>query len=574
MIILCGLLSAWGALNFALNSEKGRLTVSSQVTRMVGVPLEYDRASFLPWGVVRLKGVKMAVVEEQDQLPPFLACRELEVKAAPLSFFHRNVRVTQVALKNPVFSVVRNERGELRLPAFFQEWPSSTTLPESDRLEKPQNMGLGNEADRIAMKESVERPAPEAQSGHTETKVEREDGGVEAESVAVASTEVRESMDEELTVMEEQGGEVVAVEKKEDSGGLVTNGILRSAKKKDEAMDRGEGVRAVEQGRQRSPLIVRFGARNYYFGDFVISEGAFQFLSFDERPLLEVSGIDLSVGMGGIPPEGGEFNAAKAIVFGQIEVKNLRSPIFSDGSAVVLSQLEGDFRGGQIEGRIDANFLASGLPFLMGLQFREIPMEFASELFGGKITFSEGFMTGQIQMLGLLRAPGTYQGRGKVRVTGARLEKNQFLGRAGPEAGVELLEGFGFEDMSLGFILTQGQVLVEELSVVSPDLSLSARGYVGLSGALNLAARVYISERVYNGAKALEDRMGQRGSFGFKAYRGSSRFYRDYSVQGALFGPTIDFLSGGPQIDVAGIRDVLVRLSYVPEDDEAELDEK
>ena len=123
------------------------------------------------------------------------------------------------------------------------------------------------------------------------------------------------------------------------------------------------------------------------------------------------------------------------------------------------------------------------------------------------------------------------------------------------------LQGFEFEDMSLRFAVLQGQVVVEELSVVSPDLSVSARGYVGLEGALNLAARVYVSERVHNGAKALEDRMGGAETFGFKAFEGGNRFYRDYLVRGEVLEPTIDFLAGGVQMGVAGIQEVLLRLA-------------
>jgi hypothetical protein len=284
-------------------------------------------------------------------------------------------------------------------------------------------------------------------------------------------------------------------------------------------------------------------------------------VSFDDKPLLEVRDVEMVLGLEGLPPEGGEFKASSATLFERLEVKNLRSPVVTDGITLALSALECDFEGGTVKGRIETNVLASGLPFLVALRVEDIPMQVASDLFGGRLSFSGGKIESQVQLLGLLRVPATYRGRGMVRVAGARLERNQFLGRAAPAAGVNALQGFDLEDLSMRFAVLQGQVLVEELNLVSPDLSLSARGYVGLNGALNVAARVYVSERVYHGAVALEDRFPESVGFGFRAFEGSSRFFRDYLVQGTIVDATIDFLENEARMNVGEIREVMLKLS-------------
>jgi hypothetical protein len=416
---------------------------------------------------------------------------------------------------------------------------------------------VGGRIDEVTEPASLEEKESAAEEAVSLTQPPAESG---------AAMEISSAEDSDKGAANEPGGGV-ALEAEGSGGsevavgaGTAESGAPLTSSADGEAPDVVRTPRVVEP-RQRRPLIVRYGVRDYFFGDFVIEKGRFKILNFDGTPLLEVRDVELTVGVQGVPPEGGEFKAASASLFGRVEVENLRSPIVTDGVTLGLPAFECDFRGGTVKGRIETNVLAGGLPFLVGMKYEAIPMQLASDLFGGRIAFSGGEAEGQIQLLGLLRVPATYRGKGVMRVAGARLERNQFLGRAAPAAGVNALQGFEFEDLSVRFAVLQGQVLVEEVNVVSPDLSLSARGYVGLQGELNVAARVYVSERVYHGAKAMEDGFPESMGFGFRAFEGSSRFYRDYLVQGAITDPTIDFLENGSRMNVGEIREVLLKLS-------------
>jgi uncharacterized protein involved in outer membrane biogenesis len=127
LISLAGVVSIflilWGAVNLFLNSSPGRRLLASKVAAAVGAPLEFDRATVMPWGVVRMTGVKMDVPEGGESSSPFFESRELEIRAAPASLLGRRVEVSRVILVEPVISLVRDEAGGFLLPSVFRDRP-------------------------------------------------------------------------------------------------------------------------------------------------------------------------------------------------------------------------------------------------------------------------------------------------------------------------------------------------------------------------------------------------------------------------------------------------------------------
>ena len=285
--------------------------------------------------------------------------------------------------------------------------------------------------------------------------------------------------------------------------------------------------------REPMPAVIGVGARALHLGDVVIEQGAFSVVSFDGKPLVEVADVELRLNMSHTPDQEGTFSASGASLFGKMRLENLRARVFTDGFTFMLSELAaGIDDGGELEGRIEANPLVPGLPFIVLMNCKGVPLRMADELLMNRAAFSSGEVEGGIQMIGLLRAPATYRGKGALQVRGARLENKGFPNPLKREGAVQPIEAIEFDDMTLKFAVLQGQVLVEELAASMEDIALSARGYVNFAGALNLAARFYISERVFNAVKAMEDQLPPEQRFGFQAFPGSSRFYRDYLVQG------------------------------------------
>ena len=330
-----------------------------------------------------------------------------------------------MALVDPVFSVVRSAEGKLILPAVFRERPAAISLPDTASLG-----GLAGSGGVLGGDGAEAGSGAEVASGTKEESVEEEkdvgdpgkEEGVDAGRDGAAKTAAVK--DEDASMPQRKGrddGEERGVTDDETSGAA------------------GEGDEG--KPRERSPLVIRHGARDYFFGDFVIEQGTIQVLSFDDRPLLEVRDVELSVGMGGFPPEGGEFSAAAAILFGEIEVENLRSPIVTDGIVVGLPRFECDFRGGKVEGRVEASLLATGLPFLVGLQFSEIPMQMASELFGGRVTFSEGAMGGAGADAGVIAGAGDVSREGRGSGIGCATGKESVAGPDRAGSGGEVFAG-------------------------------------------------------------------------------------------------------------------------------------
>lgn len=103
-----------------------------------------------------------------------------------------------------------------------------------------------------------------------------------------------------------------------------------------------------------------------------------------------------------------------------------------------------------------------------------------------------------------------------------------------------------FDEMGFTFAVNKGQILVDELRVASPEIALTGRGFIDFAGALSMASRFYISDRIYHAIQALESRLPAQYAFGFRQHDSSERYFRDYLVRNSVADPTFNLWEAAP----------------------------
>ena len=217
--------------------------------------------------------------------------------------------------------------------------------------------------------------------------------------------------------------------------------------------------------------------------------------------------------------------------------------------------------GGTLEGKVRATPFAGGIPFLAAVRAKDVAAdEVISRVVGGA-SVEDGNLDGELTILGRLRDPSSYRGRGNVTMAEVRLVNSSILKPLSRAANVGALSEVEVNDIYAKFGVGGTNIGIEDLRASSSDITLAGRGLVGLRSGLRFALRLYISNYASFGVRAIERRLPQGASLGFVPYEGDAeRLYRDYLITGMIQAPMINFWVPEQNVPIATLKEQFVEM--------------
>ena len=524
--LIVAMLFAWAAVNLVLNHSWAKRKIESKASQAIGSPVRVGRIVAMPWGTLSLADLRLVVPEEggMAEMPPIASCGEMLIVVEPLSLLTREVRFRRIEFADPVISLIRSGSGGLLLPK-----------PGVELSSQP---GKGEALPgTVAATGSGDEEAPDgggASAGLSSMLV--------MPAGAVGATVSEESVLAEASAQEDEAESLSPV------GGNETD-------------ERGAGADGPAS-KAVHPIVVRFNGREFHFRELVLRRGVMQVTSIETGDeLLRVEDLEMTVDVGPQPRRPGRVTASRVSFLDAVEVEAIEGEVNSNGIWLDFDNLRADCFGGVVEGKARASPFFGGVPFLAGVRVKEVAVkEIASRIFP-EAAIDEGMLGGEIRVLGRLRHPSSYRGSGTFNVEGAHIGKGRLLEPISKVVDVTALENVSFDDVSLKFIIGGWNIGVEDLRVASPDITLAGRGYVRAHGPLNVAIRLYLSDKAFHAVRMIEGRLPEGFALGFAPFAGSEeRYFRDYLIEGNLSDPTVNFWDPAVMVRVAEMKEQIARL--------------
>lgn len=215
-------------------------------------------------------------------------------------------------------------------------------------------------------------------------------------------------------------------------------------------------------------------------------------------PLLWIQGLNLTgktIHSGGW---NGSLQANQIIVGKGLILHDLRAPVAlsSDFSTISLEHLIATLGGGKLAG----NFVLAVPPlspeYKTELTLTEASLKqfFIDASLGNSA--SEGVVSGDLDLSGVAGTAQSMEGKGTLLCTDAVIQPADFLRQIGEILQLQELQMLHLSEVKTLFRIHQGEGQVDQLSLRSENLILSAQGPVRSNGDLDLQARLLFNDKL------------------------------------------------------------------------------
>lgn len=259
-----------------------------------------------------------------------------------------------------------------------------------------------------------------------------------------------------------------------------------------------------------------------------IEDGNFTFLDQTGGLLAKFTGVDFRTNIRSALAFHGDTKIAKISLRDRFFLEELRSPLRYEPDVLELSKISARVANGDVNGYFAMQPEAEGSPFTTNVKFHDVLAEQIVENAGGPKGMVKGKLEGNFHASGKTADPNALIGAGEISLRDGRVQQYSLLVLLGQLLQIEELKELQLEKAEAKYHLSPGSVTVDELTLHSPNIRLTASGNVGFDGSLNLDSRLAINDRI-------------RGQL-FKAIRQNFQPTADagYSAIGFQVGGTID----------------------------------
>ena len=268
-----------------------------------------------------------------------------------------------------------------------------------------------------------------------------------------------------------------------------------------------------------------------------ISEATVTLLNENNLPIALLQNITLTGKYHSSTGWKGSIEIEKATVGSSLIVHEIQSPVTlsSDDSSISLDDITAVLGGGKLSGRFSISLPPAAPHYHANLHLAEASLnQFLLDASFGDVGAGGG-IAGDLQITGSAGLGSSMEGNGTLLCTNAVIQPADFLRQIGQILQIEELQTLRLSEGKAVFAIQRGRVLIENLSLRSDNLILTAQGPVLFGGDLDLQARLLFNEK-------LTSRI--RGFLGPQLARAPEQGYSQvaFHVSGPLNNPKTDLL--------------------------------
>jgi type II secretion system protein N len=227
-----------------------------------------------------------------------------------------------------------------------------------------------------------------------------------------------------------------------------------------------------------------------------IKNGNFSFLDHAGRLLASFNGVDFRTSIRSASALHGDTKVARISLQNRFFLEQLRSPLRYEPDVLELSKISTRAGNGEINGYFAMQPEAEDSPFTTSVKFRNVLADQIIANAGGPKGVVQGKLEGSFQASGKTADPEAFVGNGEISLRDGRVQQYSLLVLLGELLQIEELRELQLEQAEAKYHVNPGLVTIDELTLRSPNIRLTASGTVTFNGRLKLDSQLAINDKI------------------------------------------------------------------------------
>ena len=225
-------------------------------------------------------------------------------------------------------------------------------------------------------------------------------------------------------------------------------------------------------------------------------DGNFRFLDRSNQLVANFEGVGFRASLTNALALHGNARVEKVSLRDRFFLQQLKSPVRYDDNGLNLAQISAHIGSGDISGKFSIQPEADQSPFHVEIKFRDVQAEQVITEAGGPAGTLQGKLEGNLEADGKTTDPDALGGTGEVILHDGQLRQYNLLVALGQIFQIEELTQLHLEQADAKYHLSPGVVTIDQLTLRSANIRLSATGTITFRGKLHLDSQLAINEKV------------------------------------------------------------------------------
>jgi hypothetical protein len=227
-----------------------------------------------------------------------------------------------------------------------------------------------------------------------------------------------------------------------------------------------------------------------------VKNGNFSFLDQAGGLLASFTGVDFHTRIRSGSALQGDANVARISLRDRFFLEQLHSLLRYEPDVLELSNISARAANGEINGYFAMQPEAEDSPFMTSVKFANVLADRIVENAGGPKGIVKGKLEGSFQASGKTADPNALVGTGEIFLRDGWVQQYSLLVLLGQLLQIEELKELHLEQAEAKYHLSPGLVTIDELTLRSPNIRLTASGTVAFEGRLKLDSQLAINDRI------------------------------------------------------------------------------
>ena len=227
--------------------------------------------------------------------------------------------------------------------------------------------------------------------------------------------------------------------------------------------------------------------------DVVVRGGTIDLLDENGVPVTSASGVDIDLDEFAPPDFDGKLRAQK-IVWTGLVYEQVASPFSFDDGVLDFPAITAQLAGGTVQGAFQLDTDGRGSPFTATLNVGRAELGKLAGVWGWTEGDVAGQLSGEFALHGTMKKFARSEGTGHLRLEGGHFQQLGLFETVGQVLGIEELTNLRFNEAGAELRMAEEKILVEPLTLATPELRITAKGSVKLDTKLSLDARLAVSD--------------------------------------------------------------------------------
>lgn len=227
-----------------------------------------------------------------------------------------------------------------------------------------------------------------------------------------------------------------------------------------------------------------------------LADGAFHFLDQSGKVVARFTGVDFRSSLRSATALRGTIKIEKTSLRDRFFLEHLRSPLQYDPTVLDFSNVSAEAAAGRITGSFSMRPQEKESPFTARIKFRDLQADRIVTEAGGPKGMVRGRLEGTLEGAGKTADPNALVGRGEIHLRDGEVQQYSLLVALGQILQIEELTQLRLDEAHVKYHLSPGLVTIDDLSLRSPNIRLSATGTITFAGKMRLESQLALNEKI------------------------------------------------------------------------------